>query len=157
MGCRTLVLGFPSTIWTASLWSSSRRTQPSPPNSVGPDSGSASRRSLLSCMGGASGWRVNWGRVLRSSSRFHCASRRGNRRERQSDSAFLLLAHFHRHGGDRLVFHRHVLRHGSQTFLPELEAILARGYIIENELPMVVRDRIEGMLGDHHPGSHPEV
>src|SRR6266511_5345568 len=68
-----------------------------------------------------------------------------------------LLAHFRRHGGDCLFSHRHVLRHGSQAFLPELEGILARGYIIENELPLVVCDRIEGMLGDHHPGPHPGV
>ena len=81
----------------------------------------------------------------------------GIRRERQNDGVFLLLAHFHRHGGDRLVLHRHVLCHGSQTFLPELEGILARGNIIEHELPLVVCDRIEGMLGDHHPGPHPGV
>ena len=29
--------------------------------------------------------------------------------------------------------------------------------MVEHELPLVVRDRIEGMLGDHHPGPHPGV
>src|SRR4030095_10412987 len=98
---------------------------------------------------------VKWGRGPHSSSRFPCASRRTNRHERQYDS--LLLAHVYRHGNGRLFSDRHVLRHGSQAFLPELEGILARGHIIEHELPLVVSDRIEGMIGDHYPGPHPGV
>src|SRR5262245_42624749 len=97
----------------------------------------------------AFGWRVNWGRVRHSSSRFPCASSQGIRRERQSDRVCLLLAHFHCYGGDRLVMYRHVLCHSTQNFLPELESILAWGNIIENKLSLVVCDCIEGMLGDY--------
>src|SRR4030095_7752876 len=100
-------------------------------------------------MGGASGWRVKWGRGRASSSRFPCAWRRTNRYERQNDS--LLLAHFRRHGGDHLFSHSYVLRHGSQAFLPELEDILARGDVVEHKLPPVIRGRIEGVMGAHHP------
>jgi hypothetical protein len=31
------------------------------------------------------------------------------------------------------------------------------GDVVEHKLPLVVRDRIEGMLGNHHPGPHPGV
>ena len=68
-----------------------------------------------------------------------------------SGKAMPYLAHFHRHGGDGSVSHRHVLRHGSQAFVPELEVYRPGPWPSSVPWSFVTAYG----AGDYHSGPHP--